>query len=199
VSERLAEATQEDANPDCARTPFKPRSNFNRSHNNSNNNSGSGSCSGSSSGSSSSSSSSSGRSGVVQFDGGSNNNPLDSFFPFDPCLLEQLSCSVAPSYRVWQGVPGLNADGTEGEGSSSSSSSSSSRRRGLEKRMRRCRAGSLELMGGESDEEGMGDSGDDDDDDDDDDDANGTASLSARCIFYVYKTLHYTTQHYWHQ
>lgn len=34
-------------------------------------------------------------------------NPLDSFFPFDPCLLQSLHSFVDVYYRHWAGVPGL--------------------------------------------------------------------------------------------
>lgn len=39
---------------------------------------------------------------------GQGNNPLDSFFPFDPCLLLNLHNAVEDSYRVWDGIPGLD-------------------------------------------------------------------------------------------
>jgi hypothetical protein len=35
-------------------------------------------------------------------------NPLDSFFPFDPCLLQAIHQRIEPFYRHWDGVPGLN-------------------------------------------------------------------------------------------
>lgn len=35
-------------------------------------------------------------------------NPLDSFFPFDPCLLKLAHGMVASYYRSWDGVPGLD-------------------------------------------------------------------------------------------
>lgn len=35
-------------------------------------------------------------------------NPLDSFFPYDPCLLSQLHQPIEKFYRVWRGVPGLD-------------------------------------------------------------------------------------------
>ena len=35
-------------------------------------------------------------------------NPLDSFFPYDPCLLIQLHQPIEKYYRVWRGVPGLD-------------------------------------------------------------------------------------------
>ena len=41
-------------------------------------------------------------------------NPLDSFFPYDPCLLRMLHQPVENYYRVWRGVPGLD-DVTEVE------------------------------------------------------------------------------------
>lgn len=34
-------------------------------------------------------------------------NPLDSFFPFDPCLLLGLHHRVEDSYRQWTGLPGM--------------------------------------------------------------------------------------------
>ncbi len=34
-------------------------------------------------------------------------NPLDSFFPFDPCLLRMLHHSISGYYREFTGVPGL--------------------------------------------------------------------------------------------
>ena len=41
----------------------------------------------------------------------SNPNPLDSFFPFDPCLLCKLNtCHIGHSYRSWFGIPGLDYD-----------------------------------------------------------------------------------------
>lgn len=35
-------------------------------------------------------------------------NTLDSFFPFDPCLLCKLHQRVQQAYRAWDGVPGLD-------------------------------------------------------------------------------------------
>ena len=35
-------------------------------------------------------------------------NPLDSFFPYDPCLLRMLHQPIERYYRVWRGVPGLD-------------------------------------------------------------------------------------------
>ena len=35
-------------------------------------------------------------------------NPLDSFFPYDPCLLRMLHQPIEKYYRVWRGVPGLD-------------------------------------------------------------------------------------------
>lgn len=35
-------------------------------------------------------------------------NALDSFFPFDPCLLCKLHQTIQKAYRVWDGVPGLD-------------------------------------------------------------------------------------------
>jgi hypothetical protein len=35
-------------------------------------------------------------------------NTLDSFFPFDPCLLCKLHHTIQKAYRVWDGVPGLD-------------------------------------------------------------------------------------------
>ena len=32
-------------------------------------------------------------------------NPLDTFFPFDPCLLRRVHAHVEGGYRVWQGAP----------------------------------------------------------------------------------------------
>lgn len=37
-------------------------------------------------------------------------NTLDSFFPFDPCLLCKLHQAVQKGYRAWDGVPGLDED-----------------------------------------------------------------------------------------
>ena len=42
-----------------------------------------------------------------------NGNPLDSFFPFDPCLLVVLHNTINCNYRRWVGVPGLQV-GTSG-------------------------------------------------------------------------------------
>ena len=39
---------------------------------------------------------------------GSGTNPLDSFFPYDPCLLRMLYQSIENNYRSWKGVPGLD-------------------------------------------------------------------------------------------
>ena len=40
-----------------------------------------------------------------------NPNPLDSFFPFDPCLLASLNTQfIDASYRSWVGIPGLDYD-----------------------------------------------------------------------------------------
>ena len=46
---------------------------------------------------------------------GSGANPLDSFFPYDPCLLSRLYNIIEKSYRMWRGVPGLDmsSDDTE--------------------------------------------------------------------------------------
>ena len=35
-------------------------------------------------------------------------NPLDSFFPYDPCLLRMLHEPIEKHYRAWKGVPGLD-------------------------------------------------------------------------------------------
>jgi hypothetical protein len=35
-------------------------------------------------------------------------NPLDSFFPFDPCLLSLMHERIEKGYRTWRGVPGLD-------------------------------------------------------------------------------------------
>lgn len=35
-------------------------------------------------------------------------NPLDSFFPYDPCLLRMLYQPIEKYYRSWKGVPGLD-------------------------------------------------------------------------------------------
>ena len=46
-------------------------------------------------------------------------NPLDSFFPFDPCLLVAVHQRVECWYRVWKGLPGVDVDieeGSEGVG-----------------------------------------------------------------------------------
>jgi RNA polymerase I-specific transcription initiation factor RRN3 len=37
-------------------------------------------------------------------------NPLDSFFPFDPCLLRKMHHVIESQYRYWQGVPGMEGD-----------------------------------------------------------------------------------------
>jgi len=39
---------------------------------------------------------------------GTGNNPLESFFPFDPCLLRKMHACIDSSYRNWRGVPGLD-------------------------------------------------------------------------------------------
>ncbi len=39
---------------------------------------------------------------------GTGNNPLESFFPFDPCLLRKMHEFIEASYRGWRGVPGLD-------------------------------------------------------------------------------------------
>jgi len=39
---------------------------------------------------------------------GTGNNPLESFFPFDPCLLQKMHACIDSSYRNWRGVPGLD-------------------------------------------------------------------------------------------
>ena len=41
---------------------------------------------------------------------GSGINPLDSFFPFDPCLLSRVHSYIENYYRLWKGVPGLDYD-----------------------------------------------------------------------------------------
>ena len=41
---------------------------------------------------------------------GSKLNPLDSFFPFDPCLLRAVHMKIDDKYRPWYGVPGLDYD-----------------------------------------------------------------------------------------
>ena len=41
---------------------------------------------------------------------GSGINPLDSFFPFDPCLLSRIHSYIESYYRSWKGVPGLDYD-----------------------------------------------------------------------------------------
>lgn len=37
-------------------------------------------------------------------------NPLDSFFPFDPCLLLKVHQRVEHIYRSWTGIPGVDCD-----------------------------------------------------------------------------------------
>ena len=37
-------------------------------------------------------------------------NTLESFFPFDPCLLQRLHQSIETCYRSWKGVPGMEDD-----------------------------------------------------------------------------------------
>lgn len=39
---------------------------------------------------------------------GMGSNPLDSFFPFDPCLLIQLHHKIEDNYRLWRGLSGLD-------------------------------------------------------------------------------------------
>ena len=39
---------------------------------------------------------------------GAKANPLESFFPFDPCLLRMLHQPIDNLYRYWQGLPGLD-------------------------------------------------------------------------------------------
>ena len=41
---------------------------------------------------------------------GTGANPLESFFPFDPCLLEIMHCHVEKRYRRWSGLPGVDVD-----------------------------------------------------------------------------------------
>jgi hypothetical protein len=43
---------------------------------------------------------------------GSGSNPLDSFFPFDPCLLSHTHAMLAGdrTYRVWRGIPGIDVE-----------------------------------------------------------------------------------------
>ncbi len=43
----------------------------------------------------------------ARMDRATGKNPLDSFFPFDPCLLEKMHRLIEGSYRAWTGVPGL--------------------------------------------------------------------------------------------
>eukprot|EP01038_Epipyxis_sp_PR26KG_P004481 gene4481-6332_t len=35
-------------------------------------------------------------------------NPLDSFFPFDPCLLRLIHDNIQAGYRCWKGLPGVD-------------------------------------------------------------------------------------------
>jgi hypothetical protein len=37
-------------------------------------------------------------------------NPLDSFFPFDPCLLRLIHQVIERLYRSWKGLPGIDYD-----------------------------------------------------------------------------------------
>ena len=39
---------------------------------------------------------------------GAGYNPLDSFFPYDPCLLRMLHQPIEASYRTWKGLPGVD-------------------------------------------------------------------------------------------
>ena len=39
---------------------------------------------------------------------GRGSNPLDTFFPFDPCLLKNLHGYIEKSYRLWYGIPGVD-------------------------------------------------------------------------------------------
>lgn len=46
-----------------------------------------------------------------------NPNPLDSFFPFDPCLLQRITDRYVQDrvvYRTWEGIPGLDFDAEGG-------------------------------------------------------------------------------------
>lgn len=38
-------------------------------------------------------------------------NTLESFFPFDPCLLQRMHSIIETHYRPWKGVPGLSESG----------------------------------------------------------------------------------------
>ena len=39
---------------------------------------------------------------------GAGYNPLDSFFPYDPCLLRMLHEPIEGAYRTWRGLPGVD-------------------------------------------------------------------------------------------
>lgn len=41
---------------------------------------------------------------------GTGNNPLETFFPFDPCLLLRIHTKIEDAYRVWRGLPGIDID-----------------------------------------------------------------------------------------
>jgi len=41
---------------------------------------------------------------------GTGNNPLETFFPFDPCLLLRIHSKIEDAYRVWRGLPGIDID-----------------------------------------------------------------------------------------
>ena len=41
---------------------------------------------------------------------GTGANPLESFFPFDPCLLEIMHGHIEKHYRRWKGLPGVDVD-----------------------------------------------------------------------------------------
>jgi len=51
---------------------------------------------------------------------GAGYNPLDSFFPYDPCLLRMLHEPIEGSYRTWHGLPGVDdvdeTDAGKGDG-----------------------------------------------------------------------------------
>ena len=56
---------------------------------------------------------------------GSGNNPLDSFFPFDPFLLQDSSKFIAPIYVNWSDVVGEDSDDDDDDAPSSESLSDS--------------------------------------------------------------------------
>mmetsp|Transcript_2582 Transcript_2582/g.2687 ORF Transcript_2582/g.2687 Transcript_2582/m.2687 type:complete len:812 (+) Transcript_2582:179-2614(+) len=89
---------------------------------------------------------------------GAGSNPLDSFFPYDPCLLRTLHQPIEVYYRSWKGIPGLDdLDNEDGDGDGGVDLKELGGGRGEDMSIKKSVSSSFD------DEDGSEDSGDDSD------------------------------------